>query len=187
MFWRWPQDLRRMLGCQRFLDSRAHHLCKFPRVRFNEHNLRNHRDMTAFPDHLDELDRLVIAASKGMQPEDFSAGLHDAADKVKPVRNAQSGLLGCQCLLAESIVAYGKHPTPEGIGKIGNALVGCRRTAFVALSAPLARVTPQATLPRPRQTRAPRGRAGDHCLTPGPALQYRMIFSGNATPGSSVT
>jgi hypothetical protein len=37
--------------------------------------------------------------------------------------------------------------------------------------------TSQATLPRPRETTAPRGRAGDCCLTPCPALQYRTIFS----------
>jgi hypothetical protein len=85
--------------------------------------------MTAFLDHLDELDRLVIAASKGMQPEDFSSGLHDAADKVKPVRMLNQDFWDASSFLAESIVAYEKHPTPEGIGKIGNALVGYRRTA----------------------------------------------------------
>jgi hypothetical protein len=32
--------------------------------------------------------------------------------------------------LARSIVAYEKHPSPEGIGKIRDALVGYRTTAI---------------------------------------------------------
>jgi hypothetical protein len=94
--------------------------------------MRDHRDniMTALLEYLDELDRLVrTARTTGMPSEDFISGLRDAIGKVKPVGKFNQDFWDADFILAESLVAYEKHPTPEGIGKIGNALVGYRRTA----------------------------------------------------------
>jgi hypothetical protein len=86
--------------------------------------------MTALLDHLDELDWLVhTARTTGMPSEDFISGLRDAIGKVKSARKLNQDFWDADFILAEAIVAYEKHPTREGISKIGNALVGYRRTA----------------------------------------------------------
>jgi hypothetical protein len=86
--------------------------------------------MTALLDRLDELDQLVhTARTKWLPPADFISGLRDAIGEVKPVRALNQDFWDASELLAESIDAYERHPTSEGIGKIGNALVGYRRTA----------------------------------------------------------
>jgi hypothetical protein len=88
--------------------------------------------MTALLDHLDELDGLVRAARKnGMQPERFISEFRDAMGKVSallPIKT--NGFLDADYILTEIIAAYEKHPTLRGVGKIGNALVGYRRTAI---------------------------------------------------------
>jgi hypothetical protein len=87
--------------------------------------------MTALLDHLDELDRLVRAARKnGMQPERFISEFRDAMGKVSALLPKKpNDFLDADYILTEIIVAYEKHPTLRGVGKIGNALVGYRRTA----------------------------------------------------------
>jgi hypothetical protein len=113
--------------------TRVTHLCaSFRALRFNDCQLRDHRDMTALLDHLDELDGLVRAARKnGMQPERFISEFRDAIGKVSallPIKT--NGFLDADYILTEIIAAYEKHPTLRGVGKIGNALVGYRRTAI---------------------------------------------------------
>jgi hypothetical protein len=86
--------------------------------------------MTALLDHLDELDRLVrTPRTTGMPSEDFVSGLRDTIGKVTPVRKLNQDFWDADYILAGSIVAYEKYPTPEGISKIEKALVGYRRTA----------------------------------------------------------
>jgi hypothetical protein len=80
---------------------------------------------------LDELDRLVRAARKnGMQPERFISEFRDAMGKVSALLPKKTNdFLDADYILTEIIVAYEKHPTLRGVGKVGNALVGYRRTA----------------------------------------------------------
>jgi hypothetical protein len=88
--------------------------------------------MTALMDQLDELDRLVRGARRpgGMQPENFVSELHDAMRKVSALLSKKpNDFLDADYILTETIAAYEKHPTVRGVGKIGNALVGYRRTA----------------------------------------------------------
>jgi hypothetical protein len=87
--------------------------------------------MTSLLDHLDELDRLVIAArKKGMQSERFVSELHDAMRKVSALLPKKTNdFLDADYILTEIIAAYEKHPTLRRVGKIRNALVGYRRTA----------------------------------------------------------
>jgi hypothetical protein len=109
------------------------HLCaSFRALQFNDCQLRDHRDMTALLDHLDELDGLVRAARKnGMQPERFISEFRDAMGKVSALLPKNTNdFLDADYILTEIIAAYEKHPTLRGVGKIGNALVGYRRTAI---------------------------------------------------------
>jgi hypothetical protein len=86
--------------------------------------------MATLLDNLDELDRLVRTARLTAMPsEDLISGLHDAIGKVKPARILNQNFWDADERLAESIVDYEKHPTPEGISNIRNALVGYRTTA----------------------------------------------------------
>jgi hypothetical protein len=87
--------------------------------------------MTALLNHLDELDRLVRAArKKGMQSERFISELHDAMGKVSALLPKKpNDFLDADYILTETIAVYEKHPTLRGVGKIGNAIVGYRRTA----------------------------------------------------------
>jgi hypothetical protein len=86
--------------------------------------------MATLLDNLDELGRLVrIASTTGMPSEDFISGFHGVVDKVKPVRILNQDFWDADIRLAESIVAYENHPTPEGISNIRNKLVGYRTTA----------------------------------------------------------
>ena len=85
--------------------------------------------MTALLDQLDQIDRLVSAAHRGVQSEDFTSEVHDAIDKVTPVRKLNQDFWDANYILARSIVAYESHPTPESIGEIRDVLVDYRRTA----------------------------------------------------------
>jgi hypothetical protein len=86
--------------------------------------------MAMLPDNLDELDRLVrIASTTGMPSEDFLSGLRGVVDKVRPVRMLNQNFWDASEKLAESIVDYENHPTPESISNIRNKLVGYRTTA----------------------------------------------------------
>jgi hypothetical protein len=88
--------------------------------------------MSTVLDHLAELDLLVRAArSTGIQPEKFAAGMRDAMQKISTLlaKNPPSGFLDADSALSEALEDYEKHPGLAGVGKIGNALVGYRRTA----------------------------------------------------------
>src|SRR5579864_4611739 len=97
--------------------------------------------MTALLDCLDELDRLVRTQQRtpGMQSaEQFILGLHDAMQKVQALlagRPDHDDFLNADSILTEAIDVYEKHPALPGVGKIGNALVGYRRTATASLPA----------------------------------------------------
>ena len=91
--------------------------------------------MTALLDCLDELDRLVRTQQRTTEmqsDEQFISRLHDAIQKVEALlvgRLNHDDFFDAGFNLTEAIAAYEKHPSLPGVGKIGNALVGCRRTA----------------------------------------------------------
>jgi hypothetical protein len=65
-----------------------------------------------------------------MQPERFISEFRDAMGKVSALLPKKTNdFLDADYILTEIIVAYEKHPTLRGVGKVGNALVGYRRTA----------------------------------------------------------
>src|ERR1700677_2290077 len=92
--------------------------------------------LTALLDQLDELDRLVHAARKnGMQSDRFISELRDAMRKVSALLPKKpNDFLDADYILTAIIAAYGKHPTLRGVGKIGNPLVGYRRTGTASPS-----------------------------------------------------
>jgi hypothetical protein len=89
--------------------------------------------MSALLDCLDKLDRLVRTQQRtmGMQPEKFISGLHDAMQKIQVLLGGTTNhdFLDADSALTETIDAYEKQPTLPGVAKIGDALVGYRRTA----------------------------------------------------------
>jgi hypothetical protein len=90
--------------------------------------------MTPLLHQLDELDRLVRAARKeGMQSQPFISKFRDAMGKVSTLLpKTTNDFLDADYILTEIIAGYEKHPTLRGVGKIGNALAGYRRTAHGA-------------------------------------------------------
>jgi hypothetical protein len=88
--------------------------------------------MTALLHHLDELDRLVrTARTTGMQSETFVFEFRDAMQQIWSLSTEKTNpdFLNADYTLTETIATYEKHPTPPGIGAIGNALARYRRTA----------------------------------------------------------
>jgi len=103
----------------------AHRFASFRTSRLNERKLRDRRNMTALLNHLDELDRLVIAARKGMQPENFISELRDAFNKVSPLmvgrpNDLTNRFFDAEDRLRQAIAVYEKHPTLSGVSDIGN-------------------------------------------------------------------
>jgi hypothetical protein len=95
--------------------------------------------LTALLDHLNELDRLVNAACKGMQSEDFISGIHDAMGNVSPLlvgkpNDLSNKFFDAEHCLMETIVVYRNHPTLSGVGDIRNKLADYRRTAIAAVA-----------------------------------------------------
>jgi hypothetical protein len=82
--------------------------------------------------HLDELDRLVrTARTTGMKSETFVSECRDAIKQIWSLSTEKTNpdFLNADYTLTETIATYEKHPTPQGVGAIGNALVRYRRTA----------------------------------------------------------
>jgi hypothetical protein len=100
---------------------------------------RDHRDMTALLDQLDEQDRLVIAARKGMQPERFISELHDIMGKVSPLlvgkpNDLSNKFFDAEHRLMETIEVYKEHPTLSGVSDIEIKLGAYRKTAIAAIA-----------------------------------------------------
>jgi hypothetical protein len=95
--------------------------------------------MTELLDHLNELERLVRAACKGMQSDSVVSELHDAMSKVSPLlvgkpNDLSNKFFDADHRLMDAIEVYGKHPTLSGVGDIRDKLVDYRRTAIVAVA-----------------------------------------------------
>lgn len=92
--------------------------------------------MTAIEEHLEELELLVrTARSSVMTPDRFSAGFRLAMQKLS---NSLEGappndFLDADHFLTEALLNYEERPDLAGIGRIGNALVGYRRTVTATL------------------------------------------------------
>jgi hypothetical protein len=88
--------------------------------------------MTALLHHLDELDRLVrTARTTGMHSETFVSEFRDAMQQIWSLSTEKTNpdFLDADFTLTKTIEAFEEHPTPPGVGAIGNALVRYRRTA----------------------------------------------------------
>jgi hypothetical protein len=92
--------------------------------------------MATLLDNLDELDRLVGAARKGRQSENFISSLHDVMSKVSALliekqkpNDFMNKFLDAASNLKEKFAAYEERPTLLGVSNVGNALVRYRTTA----------------------------------------------------------